>query len=160
MSKFNSLVLMLLVISGAVNADTVLNEELVKAISSEMTMAVKNNDFSIIEKYMHPESKIIIDMDPANNSGEKEIGYDEFMQLTKMSMAAMKNPEIDDELISIHVDKERNEATIVEKTTAIVEMLGMKMKDVSINKTTYGIINGEIKILSTEDQLISTGLIK
>ena len=36
----------------------------------------------------------------------------------------------------------------------------MKMKDVSVSKTTYGIVGVEIKVLSSEDQFISSGPIQ
>jgi hypothetical protein len=62
---------------------------------------------------------------------------------------------VTDELLSLSINKEKNEAVIEQKTTALIEMMGMKMEDVSINKTTLGIIKGEIKVLSTQDQLVS-----
>ncbi len=141
-------------------ADPVLDEETVKAISQELAQAIKSGDMAVFEKYMHPDSKIVVDMDPANGAGEMEIGYEEFMALTGIAMQAMGSAEIHDELISINVNEARNEATIKEKTTATIEMLGIKMRDVSINETTYGIIDGQIKVLSTQDQLISSGPIE
>lgn len=157
MKKIIPLMFALVFASGNIYADPVLNEETVEAISEEMTQAVLNNDFSVIEKYMYPGSEIIIDMDPAPGRGETKIEYDEYMKLTKMSMGMMKNPVIDNEILSIKIDGSKNEATIEEKTTAVMEMMGMKMRDVSISKTTYGVVNGEIKVLTARDQLISSG---
>lgn len=151
------LLLALTLFSSSLYADPVLTEQKVKDISKEMVQAIKDKDFSVMEKYMYPGSKITVDLDPANNRGEKEVSYEEFMMLTKMSMQMMGDAEIHDELLSISVDKEKNQATIEEKTTIVMEMMGMTLEDISIGKTTYGVIDGQIKVLSTEDQLISSG---
>ena len=141
-------------------AEPVLNEETVKNISKELAAAVKNGDITIFEKYIYPGSRIIVDLDPALNTGKQEIPYDEYIKLAKMSLEIMKSADIHDELISITVDKDKNQATIEEKTTATFEMMGMKIEDVSLNKTTYGVVEGEIKVLITEDELLSTTQIK
>jgi len=156
MNKIMSLFVVLALIPGYVTAAPVLDEDTVKAISKELIQAVKGNDFSVIEKYMYPGSKIVIDMDPAEDSGQMEISYDEYMALTKMGMGMMQSIDIQEELISISVDDKNNQATIEEKTTAVMEMMGVKMKDVSVNTTTYGVVDGEIKVLSTQDHLISS----
>jgi len=157
MNKIMPVLIALAFVPGYVNAEPVLDESTVKAISREMTGALMNNDVSVFKKYLYPGSKIVVDMDPANNTGQTEISYDEYMSLIEMAMPAMQNAEIFDELISISVDEARNQATIEEKTTAVVEMMGIRMKDVSINRTTYGVVDGRIKVLSSEDQLISIG---
>lgn len=157
MNKIMPVLIALAFVPGHVTAEPVLDEDTVKAISREMTGALKNNDISVFEKYLYPGSKIVVDMDPANNSGQTEISYDDYMSLLTMAMQSMQSAEVFDELISISVDEARNQATVEEKTTAVVEMMGIKMKDVSINKTTYGVIDGRIKVLSSEDQLISIG---
>lgn len=160
MNKIKLVLFALLIASGSVFSDPVLDEAKVKEISEEFKQAMKNKDISVFEKYLYPGSKIIIDMDPKNNRGEKEISYDDYMKMAKMSLDMMSDSEIHDELLSITINKEMNEATIEEKTTAVVVMMGMKMEDISINQTTYGIVNGEIKVLVSQDQLISTGLVK
>ena len=160
MKKLKLVLLTLIFTSISVFSEPVLDEAKVMAIGEEFREAVKNQDVSVFEKYLYPGSKIIIDMDPANNSGEKEIPYDDYMKILKMSLEMMKDAVIHDELLSISIDKENNQATIEEKTTAIVEMMGMKMEDVSINKTTYGIVKGEIKVIITQDQLVSNNIVK
>ncbi len=149
----------LLVISSSY-AEPILSEETVKNIGEELAAAVKSGDISVFEKYMYSGSKIIVDMDPALNTGKQEIPYEEYIKIAKMSLKIMQNADIHDELISISVDKDKNQATIEEKTTATFEMMGMKIEDVSLNKTTYGVVEGEIKVLITEDELLSTTQIK
>ncbi len=141
-------------------ANPVVDEETVRAISKEIADAVRNGDVAAIGKYLHPDSRIVVDLDPALNSGQMEIPYEEFMALTEMSMQAMESIDLHDEIISVSVDEAKNQATIEEKMIATVEMMGMKMKDVSLSKTTYGVIDGQIKVVSTEDQLLSSELLQ
>jgi hypothetical protein len=155
MNKIKIVLLSLFFISGGVLAEPILDKAKVLAIGEEFKVAMKNKDISVFEKYLYTGSKIIIDMDPANNRGEKEIPYDDYIKLMKMSFDMMGDGIVTDELLSLSINKEKNEAVIEQKTTALIEMMGMKMEDVSINKTTLGIIKGEIKVLSTQDQLVS-----
>ena len=141
-------------------ANPVVDEATVRAISNEIADAVRNGDVAVFKKYLHPDSRIVVDLDPAINSGQQEIAYNEFMALTEMSMQAMESIDLHDEVISVSVDEAKNQATIEEKTIATVEMMGIKMKDVSLTKTTYGVIDGQIKVLSTEDNLISSEMLQ
>jgi hypothetical protein len=125
-----------------------------------MQSSIKVQDSSVLKKYIYPGTKIIIDMDPSPSSGKTEIPYEKYMPLIDMSYKMMKGADIHEELISIKIDTENNEGTIEEKTTAVLTISGMKIRDISINQTTYGIVNGEVKILRTEDELISTGPIQ
>ena len=160
MNRFTGIVVALALMPLSGLANPVLDEATVREISAEVAQALRDSDMSVLEKYLHRDSRIVIDVDPAVNAGQHEIGYDEYMALSQMSMQVMESVDIHDEIISISVDEANNEATIEEKTTALVEAMGMKIKDVSLTKTTYGVIDGQIKVLSTEDQLISSGPIE
>jgi hypothetical protein len=150
-----SLVLVLLSINA--NANPVLTEEKVRSINAEITQAARDRDFSVIEKYIHPSSSIVIDLDPAPNVGETEISYDEYIQLTRQSWGMVNNVDVNVQELSLSVDQENNQATIKEKSIVTYEMMGMKIKDVSVGETTYGVLDGQIKILKVADQLISSG---
>jgi len=138
-------------------ANPVLDEKTVRGISAELAQGLRDSDITVLEKYLHRDSRIVIDLDPALNSGQQEVSYDDFMTLAQMSMQAFEDVKIHDEVLSVSVDKAKNQATIEEKTTAIIQAMGMTIKDVSLTKTTYGVIDGQIKVLSTEDQLLSSG---
>ncbi len=157
MNRLTRLAIALLLLPLSAIANPVLTEDTVRGISAEVAQAMRDKDMSVIEKYMHPDSRIVIDLDPDLNAGQQEIRYEEFMMLSQMSMQAIEDIEVHDEVLSVSIDEANNQATIEEKTTATVTMMGMKMKDVSLTKTTYGVIDGQIKVLSTEDQLISSG---
>lgn len=160
MIRFTSLLVALALTPLSGLANPVLDEATVRGISAEVAQALRESDMSVLEKYLHSDSRIVIDLDPAINRGQQQISYDEYMALAAMSMQVMQSVDIHDEIISVSVDAANNEATIEEKTTAIIEAMGMTIKDVSLTKTTYGVIDGHIKVLSTEDQLLSSGPIE
>lgn len=155
-----SVVLALIVIPGLAVAEPVLDEATVRAIAKELNQSFIEGDMSILRKYMHPDSRIVMDTDPAVNRGQVEVDYDSFMQLSEMAIQNMQDATVYDEVLSVSIDAEENQATIREKTIATVSMMGMTMRDVSISTTTYGIVDGEIKVLVVEDELISTEMVE
>jgi len=160
MKKVKIALFTLIFLSGFSFSEPMLNESTIKAIGEEFNQAALNKDTSIFKKYLFSGSKIIVDMDPANNRGEKEVTYDNFMKMMKMSLKMVEFISINDELLTLTIDKEKNEATIEEKTIAVIKTMGMEIEDTSINKTTFGVINGEIKILITQDQLVSSNVVQ
>ena len=156
MKKIMPLMLALLVFSGHVHANPVVDKAAVIAISAELSAAVENRDMSVFRKYLYPDTRIVVDMDPASDAGQMELGYDDYMAVTEMAFGAMESADIQEEILSVSVDEKRNQATIEQKTTATLQVMGMKMRDVSISKTTYGVVDGQIKVLYAEDQLISS----
>lgn len=160
MIKPTAFLLSVCLFSASLMAEPVLDENKVRAISKEFTQSFKNKDFSAINKYIYPGSKIIIDVHPANNRGARKISYDQFLELSKMSMELSDKADVFEELISISVDRANNRATLKEKTTTIVEIKGKKQQDISVSNTTFGIVNGEIKVIFTHSRLISSSTLK
>lgn len=156
----NILVLIGMAVSLAAQAVEPITEETLRKISAEGVTALEEGDFSVVEKYMHPKSKVVVDMDPAPGVGEKEISYKEYMGLTKMAFKNMKDAEVHVEIVSIDIDEEKNQGTIEEKTIATMNMMGVRMKDISISKTTYGYIDDQIKVLETINTAIATEVVK
>ena len=157
MKTLASLITCLVLWSGFAIAEPVLNEDTVKGISAELTLAAKNADMATFEKYLYSGSKIIVDLDPSLSAGEMEIAYDEYMAMLEMALPMMQDAELYAEILSISVDDKNNQATIREKTIMTADMMGMKIQDVSISETTYGVVRGEIKVLVGKEQLISSG---
>ncbi len=147
MNKLVSVSICLILWSGFVVAEPVLDEDTVKGISAEFTQAIKDADITVFEKYLYAESKITVDLHPSNSAGQTEISYDDYMGMMKMALPFMQDADIQFEVLSIVIDNENNQATIKEKTTAMMDMMGVKIKDVSISETTYGIVDGQIKVL-------------
>ena len=156
MQRLLSVLLIVFAVSAPAHAEPVVDEKAVRAISDELIDAAVEGDFSVFEKYMYPGSKITIDLDPAEGRGELEVSYDDFMQLTEMAIDMLQGADIQNEVLSVSVDAAKNQATIREETTSVVTMMGITMRDVSIATTTYGVVKGEIKVLETEDRLISS----
>ena len=156
MNKFLPLLIALLVFSVHASANPVVDKAAVIAISAELSAAVEKKDLSVFRKYLYPGTRIVVDMDPDSEAGQMELGYDDYMAVTEMAFGAIESAEISEELLSVSVDEKANKATIEQKTTATMQVMGMKMRDVSINKTTFGVVDGQIKVLFAEDQLISS----
>lgn len=160
MSRVSSFVLALIVIPVLAIAEPVVDEGTVRAIAQELNQSFVDGDISVLKKYMYPGSKIIVDTDPTVNRGQIEVDYDSFMQLTEMALKSMQEASAHDEVLSVSIDPEANQATIREKTTATMSMLGAKVRDVSISTTTYGVVDGEIKVLVVEDELVSSEIVE
>lgn len=157
MNKLASVLLCVVLWSGIAVAGPVLDEDTVKEISAEFKAAIENADIGPFRKYLYPESKIIVDLDPSNSAGEMEISYTDYMGMIEMALPLMQGSDIQDEILSISVDKAANQATITEKTTATMDIMGVKVRDVSVSETTYGVVDGKVKVLIAKDQLISSG---
>ena len=157
MNKLASVIICLVLWSGFAAADPVIDEDTVRGISAELSAAIETANIDTFRKYLHPTSKIIVDLDPSNSAGEMEIGYADYMGMMEMALPMMQGSDIQEEVLSISVDAANNQATIREKNIATIDIMGVKVRDVSISETTYGVIDGQIKVLVARDQLISSG---
>ena len=157
MKKLTSVIFCLILWSGFAVAEPVIDEDTVRGISAEFSAAIETADIATFRKYLHPTTKILVDLDPSNSAGEMEISYDDYMGMMEMALPMMQGSDIQEEVLSISVDSANNQATIKEKNIAVMDIMGVKVKDVSISETTYGVIDGQIKVLIAKDQLISSG---
>ena len=155
MNRFVILAAILAIASGSAFAEPVIDEGVVRAISAEMFQAVKEGDISIVEKYYYPGSKIVLDMDPADDAGRSEIGYEEFLMLAEVGIESMSGGEYMVEVTDVVVDEEKNQATIEESSTAVTEMMGVMLTQSSVSTTLFGVVDGEIKVLASEERLVS-----
>ena len=160
MNRFIVFTAIVAIASGSAFADPVIDEGVVRAISAEMLQAVKDNDMSIVEKYFYPGSKIVIDMDPADDAGETEISYKDSLLLAEMGMEVVNNAEYLVEITRIAVDEKKNQATLEEMSTVVSEMMGMMFAQVSVTETLFGVVDGEIKVLSTGEHLVSFDMVQ
>ena len=155
MFRIVTLAAIALAASGYAFAEPIVNEATVRAISAEMLEAAKKGDASIIRKYYYPGSKILVDLDPAVGTGQSEVRYEDFLMLAEMGMASMANAEVAVEITRVSVDEARNEATVEEHSTIVAEMMGVMIAEVSVSETRYGVVDGEIKVLSADNRLVS-----
>ncbi|MEE9444136.1 MAG: hypothetical protein V3V19_00585 [Cocleimonas sp.] len=136
-------------------AETLLDEKTTEAINKEFIQAMKDKDLSIIRKYMFDGTKITVDLDPDENTGEKELSLEKYIDFTKRSIEKMGPSGVDVRLISITINEGRNQATLDLKVKVVTKNMGNNFKFVSTKKTVLGIIDEEIKIISSKDHLIS-----
>lgn len=161
MVHFKTLLSLMLFIPVFAFAEPVVDEATVRKIQAEMAETLESGDtkamLAIVEKYLYPGSKIIIDMSPNPNEGEIEIEYEKYMPMLKMSLDMMADADLHEDILGVTVDKTLNQATIEIKTIANFKMMGMNIEDISVSETTYGVVDGEIKVLISKDQVISSG---
>ena len=160
MNRFVILTTIIAIASGSALAAPVINEDIVRAISAEMLQAAKDGDISVVEKYYYPGSKIVIDMDPADGVGQSEVGYEEFLQVAEMGMEALSNAEFLVEITGVIVDGRKNQATIKEMSTVVSEIMGVMLTQVSVTETLYGVVDDQIKVLETQEQLVSIDVVQ
>lgn len=160
MNKLTPVLVCLLLISGFATAETVLDEDAIIGITDEIKQAIKGGDIAVFKKYLYPGSKITVDMDPSNSAGQIEVSYADYMQLLEMALPLMQEADIQDEILSVSIADGGSQATVKEKNTVTMDMMGVKMRDVSISETVYGVVNGQIKVLSATDQLISSEVVE
>ncbi len=157
MKKVISTVLLsVLFLAGYSHAEPVITEDAIRDISAELEKAVKNGDIGPFKKYLYEGSKITVDLDPSPSAGEQEVSYNDYMMIMEMGLPLMQNADIHSEILSVEVDDARNQGWIREKNAVTVEMMGVRVRDVSISETTYGIVDGQIKVLEAKDTLLSS----
>lgn len=150
-----SLIAALGIFSPSISAETLLNKEHAKKINKEFVEAMKAKDLSIIRKYMYDGTKITVDLDPEKGKGEKELSLEKYIDFTKRSIEKMGPSGIDTQLISLSINEGRNQATITLKVKIVTKSMGNNFKLVSTKKTVLGIVDEEVKIISSKDHLIS-----
>ena len=136
-------------------AETLLDKDNTAAINKEFMQAMKDKDLSIIQKYMYDGTKITVDLDPDENTGEKELTLEKYIDFTKRSIEKMGTSGVDVRLVSISFNEGRNQATLELKVKVVTKNMGSNFKFVSTKKTVLGIVDEEIKIISLKDHLIS-----
>ncbi len=144
-----------ILISFSLSAETLLNKDQAQKINNEFIEAMKAKDLSIIRKYMYDGTKITVDLDPEKGKGEKELSLEKYIDFTKRSIEKMGPSGIDTKLISLSINEGRNQATITLRVKVITKNMGNNFKFVSTKKTVLGIVDEEIKIISSKDDLIS-----
>lgn len=144
-----------ILITFSLSAETLLSREQANKINKEFVEAMKAKDLSIIRKYMFDGTKITVDLDPEKGKGEKELTLDKYIDFTKRSIEKMGPSGIDTQLISLAINEGRNQATITLKVKVITKNMGNNFKFVSTKKTVLGIVDEEVKVISSKDDLIS-----
>ena len=104
---------------------------------------------------MYDGTKITVDLDPEQGKGEKELTLEKYIDFTKRSIEKMGPSGIDTQLVSLSINEGRNQATITLKIKVVTKNMGSNFKFVSTKKTVLGIVDEEVKIISSKDHLIS-----
>ncbi|MCH9693395.1 MAG: hypothetical protein K0U72_02700 [Gammaproteobacteria bacterium] len=156
MNKLIAILVFSLLVPATAAADTVLDKSTTMAISEELQQAVKNGDLATFKKYLFPGSEIVVDLDPAAGVGETPVSYSDYIRLLEMTLPMMQGAVFHIEVISVSVDERSNQSTIRERNTVTMDMMGTTIRNVSISETTFGIVDGQTKVLSATDQIVSS----
>ncbi len=143
-------------VASAAQAQTQITEKDIKQITDKIDQVVVTKDLAVLKQYLHPSAEIIVDMDPAPNTGQQQITYEQYMQVMQMGLQAIEKADVKTEILSLTINDEKTEAMVEQETTATMFVMGQTIKDVSRAKVKYGIINGQIKVLMSKNETVSS----
>ncbi|WP_395373676.1 hypothetical protein [Marinicella sp. W31] len=155
------IILILCMTCSSLIAKNILEEATVRKIVEEISNAAKDKDITPMQKYMYEGTVITIDMDLHPDRGEIDMAYDDnFVQLAEMAMKMSTSWDYQNEVVSIDVDPSKNLATVKEKSSLTYTIMGETIHEISTTITIYGVVDGEIKILTTKEKLINSEMLK
>ena len=151
---FKFILLGLLILASASDAqnNSTFTEQKVKAINAEISDAIYQKDLSVLDKYLYEGTEIFIDLDPNPNSGEKQLTVKEYRELMEMGLMMIDDMEIKEDIVEIKINKKMDQARLKIKAHVSADFMGIKSTEESTSTTTFGLINGEIKILKIKQQ--------
>ena len=117
---------------------------------------MENKNFQAYDQYLFDGTEIFIDLDPAPNNPLEKVALNDFRMLAMMSLQMADEISIEDEILSINVNPD--EISLTSKSTVIISMMGERVTEVSEGTTVYGLVNGEIKILSMSSEIIASSM--
>lgn len=135
---------------------TDLTRERVVEINGTLIKAMENKNFQAYDQYLFDGTEIFIDLDPAPNNPLQKVALKDFRMLAMMSLQMADEISIEDEILSINVNPD--EISLTSKSTVIISMMGERVTEVSEGTTVYGLVNGEIKILSMSSEIITSSM--
>ena len=144
-----------LMLPAIVGARPILDQQQAESINQELMDAMRSKDVSIIRKYMFDGTEIIVDLDPDKDAGEKELTLEKYIDFTNRSIDKMGVSGVDVRLLAITLNEGRNQATIDVKVKVVTKNMGNNFQFVSTKQTILGVVDEEIKVISSKDHLIS-----
>jgi len=135
---------------------TQITRQQVIAINESFVAAMRQKNFAVYEKYLHENTVIYLDFEPGVDNEPVQVKVSEFKMLAQMSMQMTDAIQVDDDVLSVTVDPQNNQVTLVSRSTVQMDMKGTRVTDVSEGTTVFGLIDGQIKILSVHSTLLSS----
>jgi len=134
--------------SAAAPAAPELDEATVRSIVGDIVEAFNQRDLDVIKAYLYPGTKIVLDLDPAGGTSPVEIEHDRYLLMLEMGMGALEGSDIQHEILKLEVDPSSNTAFVGSRASTVADIMGVRVHEDTISETTYGIVDGEIKVLS------------
>ncbi len=133
-------------------ADESLNESKARAVMEVIAEASKNFEIETLRNYVDSESKFIWTTTIKGGKDGKEMSGDEWLEFMEfMAPLSQKSVgEIVGEIKSITIDRELNQATIIEEVKSISSVFGETYEEQAIETNILGVRDGNIKIIYSE----------
>lgn len=151
------LLLAVALVPGLAVAADALTEAAVLRVNAAINAAFEDGDFEALSHYYAPDARLIVDLDPAPGRGQSPLDLDGLMKMTETGMALMENARIHDEVLALRIEPNGTRAVLETRSIATMTMMGMRLQDVSLSTTTFGLVNGELRIVAQEDEIVSSG---
>lgn len=156
MSRHLLLVFIFAIFPPSLHAASPLTEANLRLISNELAQASAAQDTQVLEKYFYPGSKVVLAPEPSKPQQSKQYSFAEYLELTKTSLRLVESKRTVDEILSIKIDKKRQRAHVKERLTSFTQTMGLTLKDVVLSNTTYGVVDHQVKVLSTHLRWLSS----
>ena len=106
--------------------------------------------------YYAKDATLVIDIDPDKNKGKQKMPVDTARKLNKMAIAAINDLKVSYRIVAHSYLADSDITKVQVEYITSVSMMGMKSVDTSISTYQFKYIDGKIKILSQEDELIES----
>lgn len=132
-----------------------LDEATVRSIVGEIVEAFGQRDLDVVKAYLYPGTTIVLDLDPTGGTEPVKIDHDRYLFMLEMGMGVLEDSDIQHEILKVEMNDSSNTALVEGRATTVADILGVRVHEETISKTTYGIVNGEIKVLSIFSRVLS-----
>lgn len=147
----------LLIIANVAIAEGGPTEAQVHEAVEQARLALEAGDFPAWAQYFTEDSDIIMDMDPLPERGQRELDYDTFLGVGKISLNGLENPAVTQEIESLERDPETGDLLLTLVTKLESDLLGMRMEDVTRSETRYALQEDKLIVLSYSEEVLRAG---
>ena len=138
----------------AISAEGVITETVMREILNETGDAALRNDYYGAIKYYYPESRMVYDLDPDPALGKIELGYDEFIPQIQLDLGALQDSEVSEEVLEVWVAEDGKSGETITRTKIVHTLFGTRTETLSDTLTRFLVVDGEIKIVFEETELL------
>ena len=136
------------------------DEAQVRQAVQDAKAAIVAADVEAWAQYFNEDSAITMDMDPVVGRGKRELDYATFLRVASVGIEGLENPEVVQTIESLERDEDTGDMLLVLQTSIRSDLLGMRMEEVTRSETRYGLLDGELRVVSYTEEVLSSGPIQ